>query len=234
MAYTTNATELVYDFICDKIRNMQWQEGDKIWTEQKFCEELGVSRVAVRQAIDKLVATSTLKKIQGSGTYVQESNPIALIAVPTHIITDEELLDIIRFRVYFDSTNVKQFLKYAREEDYWHLEQVHERLMNCDRASDDFYKYDFEFHRAIADGTGNFYVKQIYTMLMESLLSNQERLHKIIGPEVALEYHPQIIKYILRKDCELASIMMRRHREETVRQVEVDLVMKKEKANGYI
>lgn len=96
MAYTTNATELVYDFICDKIRNMQWQEGDKIWTEQKFCEELGVSRVAVRQAIDKLVATSTLKKIQGSGTYVQESNPIALIAVPTHIITDEELLDIIR------------------------------------------------------------------------------------------------------------------------------------------
>ena len=43
--------------------------------------------------------------------------------------------------------------------------------MNCDRASDDFYKYDFEFHRAIADGTGNFYVKQIYTMLMESLLA---------------------------------------------------------------
>ena len=71
-------------------------------------------------------------------------------------------------------------------------------------------------------------------MLMESLLSNQERLHKIIGPEVALEYHPQIIKYILRKDCELASIMMRRHLEETVRQVEDYIVMKKEKANGYI
>jgi len=233
MAYTTNATELVYNLICEKIQNMEWKQGDKIWTEQKFCTELGVSRVAVRRAIDKLVATSILRKIQGSGTYVQESNPVTLINVPTHNMTDNDLLDIIRFRIYFDSSNVEQFLKYSTDEEMEHLEKVHHLLMNCDRYSDDFFKYDFEFHRIIAAGTRNIYIEQVYSLLTDNLVKNQERLHEILGPEIALNYHPTIMEYLKKKDSEVASLIMKRHLEETAELFEKHIIEEKEKNNGY-
>jgi len=234
MAYTTNATELVYNLICEKIQNMEWKQGNKIWTEQKFCIELGVSRVAVRSAIDKLVTTSILRKVQGSGTYVQESNPVALINVPTHQMTDQDILDIIRFRIYFEPGNVIQFLKYGSEEEMEHLEKVHHLLMDCDKSAEDFFKYDFEFHRIIAAGTKNIYIEQVYLLLTDNLVKNQERLHEILGPEIALKYHPVIMEYIKKKDSEVASLIMKRHLEETAELFEKHMLKEKEKSNGYL
>lgn len=66
MAYQNNATQMVYDLICDKIKSREWMPNDKIWTEQELSQALNVSRVAVRQAVDRLVEISVLKRVQGS------------------------------------------------------------------------------------------------------------------------------------------------------------------------
>ena len=73
MAYPNNATQMVYDLICDKIKSREWMPNDKIWTEQELSQALNVSRVAVRQAVDRLFEISVLKRGQGSGTYVAVS-----------------------------------------------------------------------------------------------------------------------------------------------------------------
>ena len=72
MGYTKKATDIVYAFIKDKIEKNEWRSGDRIYTEARLREELGVSRVAVRQAISRLESASVLYSIQGSGTYVQD------------------------------------------------------------------------------------------------------------------------------------------------------------------
>lgn len=217
MAYKSNATEEVYNFVCDKIRTKEWKQGDRIWTEQKIGDELGVSRVAVRQALDKLATASIVKKIQGSGTYVQESNPITLITVPTYEMKDEDLIQIMYFRIYFEPGNVELFIKNADDKYYEQLTEIHERLMSCDKNSEQFFKYDFEFHRIISDGTKNIFIRRTCELLMETLIQNQEHIYRVLGPNTALEYHPLIYKYIMARDTQAAALMMRRHMEESVK-----------------
>lgn len=216
MSYNKNATELVYNLICRKIQNGEWKPGEKIWTEKKFMAELNVSRTAIRQAVDKLVATSVLKKIQGSGTYVQQNQPVFITSSPSHSITDSELLDICRFRIFFETGNIELFIQNADEEHMEELKTIHNQLMTCDKYSGKFYQLDFDFHQAIAYGTNNSFIIQIYSFLHSFLINNQERLHQVLGPDIALKYHPLIMEYIEKRDAPAASLMMRRHMEEVV------------------
>ncbi len=233
MSYTTNATDKVYNLICEKIGNGEWKPEEKIWTEQRFSSELGVSRVAVRQAIDKLVTTSVLRRVQGSGTYVKKNSPFFITSSPSHITTDTDLLDICRFRIFFESGNIELFIKNAQKNDIERLKEIHLQLMNCDKDSDDFFKYDFDFHKTIAYGTQNSFVKQIFRFLNSILITNQERLHQVLGPDIALKYHPLIMEYIEKKDITAASLMMRRHMDETAEAFENFLLLEKEKLNGF-
>lgn len=234
MAYKTNATEIVYDFICEKIQNGFWKSGEKIWTEYKLTSELDVSRVAVRQAIDKLVTTNVLRRVQGSGTYVRHNSAVFITSSPSHTFTDSDLLDICRFRVFFESGNIELFIQYATPEEFEKLHEIHDKLMSCDKNSPEFFHYDFEFHSAIAKGTKNFFTNQIFALLNMILIKNQERMHQVLGPEIALKYHPQILEYIDSKDITAASLLMRRHMEDTTSSFEKYLLENKEKRNGFL
>ena len=64
MSYNHNASQKVSDFITQNILSGEWKSGDKIWSENEFCSYLGVSRIAVRDAIANLTAISVLRKVQ--------------------------------------------------------------------------------------------------------------------------------------------------------------------------
>ncbi|PRO67134.1 GntR family transcriptional regulator [Alkalicoccus urumqiensis] len=56
-----------------RIEDGSWPEGTAVPTEAKLSEQYGASRVTVRQAVKLLVEEGLLRRVQGSGTYVQES-----------------------------------------------------------------------------------------------------------------------------------------------------------------
>ena len=219
MAYQNNATNIVYHYICDRIRNKEWKIGERISTEQELCAALGVSRIAVRQAIEKLVMQSVLKKVQGSGTYVTECDPIVFMSVPVFDLTPQDLLDIYQFRVGFDSANVRFFIRNATEQDYFELEKTHHKMMACDRNDEKMFKYDFRFHSIIADGTHNTLISTINRLVSENLIKQQQQTFEILGSETALHYHPMIFKSIMEKDIELSSLLIQRHIEEAAARI---------------
>ena len=49
----------------EQILNGEWKEGMKIPSENQLCDTFGVSRVTVRQAIQKLVAQGLVSRIVG-------------------------------------------------------------------------------------------------------------------------------------------------------------------------
>lgn len=63
--------DLTYSALYQKIASGEWAEGAKIPNEFVLCEELGVSRITVRSAIQRLVALGMLKVQRGDGTYVK-------------------------------------------------------------------------------------------------------------------------------------------------------------------
>jgi GntR family transcriptional repressor for pyruvate dehydrogenase complex len=219
MAYQNNATNIVYEYVCDRIRNGKWKVGERISTEQELCTTLKVSRIAVRQAIEKLSTQSVLRKVQGSGTYVIECDPIVFVRVPVHDLTPQDLLDIYQFRVGFESANVRFFIQNATEHDFTELKKTHSKMMACDRNDEIMFKYDFRFHAIIADGTHNILISKINRLVSESLIKQQQQTFQIVGGETALYYHPLIFKSIMEKDFELAALLIQRHIEEAASRI---------------
>lgn len=60
----------IKDFICQRIEDRIWQEGDRIPSEAKLCKQFGVSRMTVNRAVRELTELGVLRRVQGSGTFV--------------------------------------------------------------------------------------------------------------------------------------------------------------------
>lgn len=60
-------------YLLEYIRTNKLKKGDKLPTEQQLTERLGVSRITVRKAVADLAERGIVKRIQGSGTYLNKT-----------------------------------------------------------------------------------------------------------------------------------------------------------------
>ena len=63
-------SDAVYNQMMDMITRGQWKSGERIPSEPELSQLFGVSRVTVREAVQKLVSLSLVECRQGEGTYV--------------------------------------------------------------------------------------------------------------------------------------------------------------------
>ena len=213
MSRNLKTSESVYAFIIKKIQAGEWLPETQIWTEAKLAEELQVSRVAVRDAVQTLSARSILRKVQGSGTYVEGVNMSTLTETlaPIASISENDLLAIMEFRVSFDPGNTKLFMLHRTPEDLRQLEENYQKMVAARDSPEEFYMADYEFHNIIAQGTKNPFVTQISEICTNVLIAQHQRICQRLGVSIGLEDHGLILKYIKEGDAQLASIHMQRH-----------------------
>lgn len=216
MAYNNNAKDTAYDFIISKIKTGFWNANDKIWTEDILSKELGVSKVAVRNAVEKLSGMGVLRKIQGSGTYVESIDASSILSMPILNISDEEVMQLLELRLYLEPASVAMFIKNSDENAIYELEKSYELMINNVDCIDRFYRADYDFHRIIAKGGKNKFVVKINDYLVDILENHQRNLYQSIGPNIGVEYHGYILRYIKEGDIELATLYMKKHMEATI------------------
>lgn len=74
LAMAHAADPFKYQIVIDHIRalvNNGLPRGSRLPTERELADQLGVSRVSVRRAFDELEATDEVRRVQGSGTFVE-------------------------------------------------------------------------------------------------------------------------------------------------------------------
>lgn len=62
----------IQESIASWISSADFKPGEMIPSERELCEQFGVSRMTVRQAISNLVTTGALRRVQGLGTFIAE------------------------------------------------------------------------------------------------------------------------------------------------------------------
>jgi len=218
MAYVTNASEMAYRYLLEQIEREVWRAGDRIWTEAWLCEHLHISRVAVRQAIDRLVAQNLVYKKQGSGTYIKEAAASGVRDIGLIDADEEDIMDILEFRRYFEQGNMAMFIQNAGQEDIQALEEENRMMYRASGEKDmrGFYAADYRFHNTIARGTRKRFIFRISATLSNVLLRHQENLNAYIGVEIGLEYHKLLMEAAYRRDTDLAVLYMRRHIDASI------------------
>lgn len=209
MAYIKNASELARKFIQGKIESGDWKPGDKIWTESQLSKTLGISRTSVRQALDSFVDHTVLRRVQGSGTYLN-SNSVNLGIVS---VSDLDVLDILEFRRYFEYGNMMMFMENHDKADVEQLERHYRRMCSARDDIKNFYLEDYMFHNAIAKGTKKIFIDNISSALSSTLMQNP---HHFVSTRIGLEYHDTILQYIKDGSTDLAATCTKHHIEATI------------------
>ena len=213
MAYNHNARQTVIDFITNNIQSGTWQPGDKIWSENEFCTNLNVSRIAVRDAISNLTAISVLKKIRGSGTYVENLDNASLEGTRYFSLGLENVLELMEFRYYLEPHCAELFAERATEEEIQELEDCYYSML-CHQNSDEKDYCSNRFHHLIALGTKNSFIIKITEYLDENMLCHQILLSKNVQKknfQVGATYHYKILQAIKARAKEMAGVYCRYH-----------------------
>jgi GntR family transcriptional regulator, transcriptional repressor for pyruvate dehydrogenase complex len=151
--------EIVAEKIVELISISRMKPGDRLPTEQRLGEQLGVSRSIVREAVKFLTATGLVAARKGVGIYVAgQTSLIARPAINLSMSVDPEHIQAL-----FDFRCMQEMLTTRLATEYITLAELREleKILIRNRAhaeageSGPFLVTDDAFHRCIAQATRN-------------------------------------------------------------------------------
>lgn len=212
-------SDIVFNIIQEKIFSGEWKPGEKITSEPKLSKELNVSRVSVREAIEKLAALNIISKRQGEGTFVNDLNPSVYLnsLIPMITLDKDNYLDILEFRLIIEPKAARMCAEKCSHIIIEEIEEIYEKMIKNQQNMIKFTEEDLNFHMKIAEGSGNSLVIKVNKILRNLLEYHQISLYEILGPSGGLKDHKLIVEAIRNRDSELADIYAVRHLQRTIK-----------------
>lgn len=215
----------IFDQIKNKITSGAWQPGTKIPSEKDLTKMLGVSRLSIREALQKLVALDLLETHQGDGTYVKEreGNIFTGGALPFLALSRPGVFEILQFRRILEAGAVELAVANASEEDIESLSSIVERMR---KASGDaaYSTEDFNFHMALVALSGNVVIVNLYEAMKHIILESIINMQTSQGKKNAAKYHGALVEDFRKRDAEAA----KRHLHEHL-SIAIDRILNDEK-----
>ena len=210
-----NVVEEIFEQLESMLIEGTWKPGDKIPSENELSETFGVSRMTVRQALQKMKALGLIETRSGSGSYVRQVNPDDSLQdlVPLMVLGDTSQQQVFQFREIIDAESIRIATPIATTEDLSRLEELLGKMkQSADNGDGEkFSEYDLKFHMGIVEMTGNPLIIRtnqiLQAVLAESMNSVIEKMRFAPG----LDYHEKILNAMKDKDAHLAEKLMREH-----------------------
>jgi len=200
-----------------QIREGRLVPGMMLPPERELCEQLGVSRTALREAVRMLVSRGLLETRPGVGTTVRLltsdhiTQPLSMMLSQAGPINLDHLNQV---RQILDVEIARLAAREATTEDLDRLQEIYQDMIEVDNDHEAFNELDAEFHHVMAEITHNPLLVLLQDSIRDAIQSVREL---VVGyPElvaVVLPDHEQILKYIREKDAGEAGKAMRAHLE---------------------
>lgn len=214
------------------IEENHMQVGDRLPAERKLCEQLGVSRSSLREAISQLSSTGMLVSKVGAGTFLQQlpSNwSTYQIVEPLSNLIDEDpayRFDVQEARMILEGGTAWYAAQRATAEDLENIRHCFDQISHFQSLGDDDQAAiaDAKFHLAIAEASHNLVLIQMMRGLFDLLQYNVVLGRRKVYTEAKrydqlYEQHFQVMDAIERKDPDAARKAVCGHIEFVVQQV---------------
>lgn len=155
---TPTYKEQAYKLIKEAVLYQKFQS-DAIYSQEAICQELGISRTPVREALLELQKEGYIRFCRGKGIQIVS-------------LDQQSIHDILETRIYQEMAAAELAAKRATESDIALiaecLKKHHESLNSQD--IDLCYRLDHEFHRAVAKAAHNDLIYQAINEVLDHYL----------------------------------------------------------------
>lgn len=217
IAKTTQISKLVEAQIEEAIMSRRFEPGSKLPTENALCQQFGVSRTAVREALRMLSARGLIRINKGKGIFVQQISADTVTAPLQLFLTltsdRHHVLDIVHARQIIEPPIAASAALHHTEEDARQLERDHRAL---EASTDDFSQLahlDMIFHLSIARASENSIIPLILEPIHRLLPQIKSSVYASVSDakDSAVIWHRRILDAILARDAEGARKAMEEH-----------------------
>ncbi len=213
-------SKLIEEKIEQAIRSKKFLPDEKLPTEKELCEMFGVSRTALREALQMLSSRGLIYIKKGSGIYVENYSP-SNVTRPMHLYLElnfdkNYLQHIIQVRKMLEPQIAGMAALNRTEEDIEFLKHNHSELIKCPKSD---YKrqgeLDRDFHLALARATKNPMIPLIVEPIFQLMPKVKLMVYKVVSEakKAALDYHIPIAEAVIRKQEKRAIELMKKHLE---------------------
>lgn len=191
--------EQAYRLIKDAILYQRFTPG-AVYSQEAICQQLGVSRTPVREALLELQNEGYIRFCRGKG--------IQIIA-----LEDRDIHDILEMRLYLEMTAARLAAQHATRKDLHYIKECLDacyRNLDKNHESKDIaksYRLDHQFHRAVALASHNALLCQILDDVLDLYLrfEVQTVYNNTFYAQAIMDEHRKIHEAVKESDPEKAS-----------------------------
>ncbi len=208
--------EQVFEQLKEQIFNNEWRSGEKIPSENDLAVSFGVSRITVRQALQKLMALGLIETRLGEGSFIKEAVPRISMnpLIPMAYLNKNSLMEILEYRKVFEGNVAELATEKASEEEVAKLEEAY---LLMEQAKDDlemFSKMDLNFHLLLANMTKNSLIIQTFYIFNDVLNRAFAQIVSKRGNSAGIYYHLLLLEAVKSRNSKEAKRIMDEHMQD--------------------
>ncbi len=210
-------SEEIYKQMVGFIASGEWKPGEKIPSEAELKEKFSVSRISVREALQKLSALGLINSRPGLGTFVADVSAGLYMQnlIPVFLLDKPDIMQVLEFRKAVEMACAKLAARRADEDEIEELSAVLERIKTSQDRVTEYAEHDLEFHSLIFKMTKNQLFIKI-SLLMQEIFREGFMKQTAAAENFDYEQHEKIFIAIRDRDAEAAQQAMREHINNTM------------------
>ncbi len=217
--------EQVFEQLKEQIFNNEWRSGEKIPSENDLAVSFGVSRITVRQALQKLMALGLIETRLGEGSFIKEAvpginmNPL----IPMAYLNENPLMELLEYRKVLEGNVAELATQKASEEEVAKLEEAY---LLMEQVKDDlqmFSKMDLNFHLLLANMTKNSLIIQTFHIFNDVLNRAFTQIVSKRGNSAGIYYHQLLLEAVKSRNSSEAKRIMDEHMQDLYNSFQTNL-----------
>jgi GntR family transcriptional repressor for pyruvate dehydrogenase complex len=215
----TSISEEIADQIMNLVSSGALKPGEKLPSERKLCENFGVGRSSLREAIRCLAIMGVLNVRVGDGTTLAaDGDKFLRKACGWRMITEQQDVEnLLEVRLGLECATAAAA---AHRHSAAQLKAIEALLRRMKRTIGDakaFANLDLDFHLTIAEASGNPLMHDLLSMIRSQLVLGLARVVTLPGgTTLAYRQHATIVTALRNRDASAASEAMQIHIDSAI------------------
>lgn len=197
---------VAYQEIKSRLLNGTYSLQDPL-VERQLCQDLGLSRTPIREALFELASDGFVEIIEGKGVFVRK-------------VSLRDLVELFEVRLALETLAIRLFTERSSPDNIRHLRSIFDTAEEALSTGNNekFMEYDMYFHKFIAHESKNTRLEKTITsnydlvQLMANSVRNDPELCRI-----ASQNHRAIMEAIEKRDKQAAIQCMEEHIMQVMR-----------------